>query len=206
MAELDYEGLLERARESLPEKVTTRERFKVPEVDVLIEGKTTVLRNFDEIASAINREPSQILVYLLRELGTAGSIDGKRVVFKGRVPANQIENRLRGYIETFVLCSECRRPDTRLVKEGRVTLLECDACGAHRPVKFGRVLPKEEEAPLVEGKIYEVMIQDIGKKGDGIAKKDRYIIYVPGTAKGSIVKVKIEKITGSIAFASLARE
>lgn len=206
MAELDYDELLERARESLPEKVITRERFKVPDVDVLIEGKTTVLRNFDEIASAVNREPSQILVYLLRELGTAGTIDGKRVVFKGRVPPNQIENRLRGYVETFVLCSECRRPDTRLVKEGRVTLLECDACGAHRPVKFGRILPKEEEAPLVEGKTYEVMIQDIGKKGDGIAKKDRYIIYVPGTAKGSIVKVKIEKITGSIAFASLARE
>ena len=76
MAEQDYDALLKRARESLPERVITRERFKVPEIDVFIEGKTTVLRNFDEIASAINREPSQILVYLLRELGTAGSIDG----------------------------------------------------------------------------------------------------------------------------------
>ncbi|MFQ6128993.1 MAG: translation initiation factor IF-2 subunit beta [Thermoplasmata archaeon] len=206
MAELDYDHLLKRARENLPAKIITRERFKVPDVDVFVEGKTTVFRNFEEVANAINREPSQILVYLLRELGTAGTIDGKRVVFKGRVPANQIGNRLRGYIETFVLCSECRRPDTRLIKEGRVTLLECDACGAHRPVKFGRVLPKEEEPPLVEGKVYEVMIQDIGKKGDGVAKKDKYVIYVPGTAKGSIVKVKIEKITGNIAFASLARE
>ncbi|MFQ6107176.1 MAG: translation initiation factor IF-2 subunit beta [Thermoplasmata archaeon] len=206
MAELDYDTLLRRARDNLPERIITRERFKVPEVDVFLEGKTTVFRNLEEIASAINREPSQILVYLLRELGTAGTIDGKRVVFKGRVPASQIENRLKGFIETFVLCSECRRPDTRLVKEGRVTLLECDACGAHRPVKFGRVLPKEEEPPLVEGKVYEVMIQDIGKKGDGIAKKDKYVIYVPGTAKGSIVKVRINKITGNIAFATLARE
>lgn len=206
MAEPDYDALLKRARESLPERVIARERFRVPEVDVLVEGKTTVLRNFEEIASAVNREASQILAYLLRELGTAGTIDGKRVVFKGRVAISQIEDRLKGYIETFVLCSECRRPDTRLVKEGRITLLECDACGAHRPVKFGRVLPKEEEPPLVEGKVYEVMIQDIGKKGDGIAKVDKYIIYVPGTAKGSIVKVKIDKITGNIAFASLARE
>ncbi|MFQ5909174.1 MAG: translation initiation factor IF-2 subunit beta [Thermoplasmata archaeon] len=206
MAKLDYENLLKRARENLPERIITRERFRVPEVDVFLEGKTTVFRNFEEIASAINREPSQILVYLLRELGRAGTIDGKRVVFKGRVPASEIEKRLKGYIETFVLCSECRRPDTRLVKEGRVTLLECDACGAHRPVKFGRVLPKEEEPPLVEGKVYEVMIQDIGRKGDGIAKKDRYIIYVPGTAKGSIVKVKIERITGNIAFAHISRE
>ncbi|MCJ2511873.1 MAG: translation initiation factor IF-2 subunit beta [Thermoplasmata archaeon] len=206
MAELDYEALLKRARESLPERIITRERFRVPGVEVFIEGKTTVFRNFEEIANAINREPSQILVYLLRELGTAGIIDGKRVVFKGRVPGIQIEKRLKGYIETFVLCSECQRPDTKLVKEGRVTLLECDACGAHRPVKFGRILPREEEAPLVEGKVYEVMIQDIGKKGDGIAKKDKYIIYVPGTAKGSIVKIRIDKITGNIAFATLSRE
>jgi translation initiation factor 2 subunit 2 len=206
MAEKDYHALLKRARDSLPENIIERERFRVPEVDVFIEGKTTVFRNLEEIADAVNREPSQILVYLLRELGTAGTIDGKRIVFKGRVPASQVEKRLRGYIETFVLCSECQRPDTRLVKEGRITLLECDACGAHRPVKFGRVLPKEEEAPLVEGKVYEVMIQDIGKKGDGIAKKDKYIIYVPGTAKGSIVKVRIDKITGNIAFATLSRE
>ena len=202
----DYDALLDRAKQKLPDTILKHERFNIPTADIFLEGKTTVFRNFEEIADAINREPNQILVYLLRELGTAGSIDGKRIVFKGRVPASQVENRLWGYIETFVLCSECQRPDTRLVKEGRVTLLECDACGAHRPVKFGRVLPKEEEAPLVEGKVYEVMIQDIGKKGDGIAKKDKYIIYVPGTAKGSIVKVRIDKITGNIAFATLSRE
>jgi translation initiation factor 2 subunit 2 len=50
------------------------------------------------------------------------------------------------------------------------------------------------------------MIQDIGKKGDGIAKKDKYVIYVPGTAKGAIVKVYIEKISGTIAFARIHRE
>jgi len=50
------------------------------------------------------------------------------------------------------------------------------------------------------------MIQDIGKKGDGIAKKDKYIIYVPGTTKGAIVKVFIEKIAGTVAFGHIHRE
>jgi translation initiation factor 2 subunit 2 len=49
-------------------------------------------------------------------------------------------------------------------------MLECDACGARRPVKAVKKAAKVEEAPLVEGKVYELMIQDIGKKGDGIAK------------------------------------
>src|SRR5204863_313925 len=59
---------------------------------------------------------------------------------------------------------------------------------------------------LIEGKVYELMVQDIGKKGDGIAKLDKYVIYVPGTAKGAIVKVFIEKIAGTVAFGRVTRE
>src|SRR5207244_12207417 len=85
-------------------------------------------------------------------------------------------------------------------------MLECDACGARRPVKAVKKAAKVEEAPLVEGKVYELMIQDIGEKGDGIAKLDKYVIYVPGTAKGAIVKVFIENIAGTVAFGRVTRE
>ena len=59
--EYDYKELLKRARDRLPKTVIEHERFQVPEVDVLIEGKTTVVRNFTELADAINREPADIL-------------------------------------------------------------------------------------------------------------------------------------------------
>jgi translation initiation factor 2 subunit 2 len=65
---------------------------------------------------------------------------------------------------------------------------------------------KVEEKVLEEGKVYEVMIQDVGKKGDGIARREPYIIYIPGTAKGSVVKVYIEKIAGTVAFGKVHRE
>jgi translation initiation factor 2 subunit 2 len=96
MAEQDYASLLKRAREKLPEKIATHERFKRPEVDVFLEGKTTVLRNFEDIANAVNRETQHVLAYLLRELGTAGTVDGRRAVFKGRVSPMQIEDRIKG--------------------------------------------------------------------------------------------------------------
>jgi len=201
-----YESLLKRAKEALPTPVSSGERFQVPEADLIVEGKTTVLRNFLDITTAINREPDQVLQYLLRELGTAGSLEDRRVVFKGKVTGQQVADRLKSYIDTYVICSECGRPDTRLVKEDRIAILECDACGARRPVKVVKKTAKVEEAALEEGKVYEVMIQDIGKKGDGIAKKDKYIIYVPGTAKGVIVKVFIEKIAGTVAFGHIHRE
>lgn len=205
MAE-NYDSLLERAREKLPEIAVAHERFRIPDADIFIEGKTTVLRNFEDIAHAINRETQQVLAYLLRELGTAGTIDGRRAVFKGRVTASQIEDRIKGYVETYVICTECKRPDTRIEKEGRITILVCDACGAHRPVEVRKGSKPVREKALEEGQIYELTIQDIGRKGDGIAKVGDYTIFVAGTAKGATVKAEIEKIAGKIAFARVARE
>ncbi|OGS48548.1 MAG: translation initiation factor IF-2 subunit beta [Euryarchaeota archaeon RBG_16_68_13] len=206
MAVPNYETLFQRAKKALPEALSSGERFQIPEAEIVIEGKTTILRNFLDIVEVIRRDPAMVLQYLLRELGTAGAQDGRRVVFQGKVTGPQVADRVKSYVDTYVLCQECGRPDTRLVKEDRVAILECDACGAKRPVKSVKKAAKVEEAPLVEGKVYELMIQDIGKKGDGIAKLDRYVIYVPGTAKGSIVKVHIEKIAGTVAFGRVHRE
>lgn len=58
----------------------------------------------------------------------------------------------------------------------------------------------EATGAIEVGKTYELMIQDVGRKGDGMAKKGDFIIYVPGTAKGSKVKVLIENVSGTIAF------
>jgi len=204
---MDYESLVKRARDKLPEEISKHERFQVPEADVLMEGKSTVLRNFMDIAETIRREPNQLLQYLLRELGTAGTQQGRRVVFKGKVGGKQVDDRVKSFIETFVLCSECDRPDTHLIKDGRTLVLECEACGAHRPVKVRKTAKTQEtKALLEEGKVYEVMIQDVGRKGDGVAKIDKYVIYVPGTTKGAVVKIHIEKISGTVAFARMVRE
>jgi translation initiation factor 2 subunit 2 len=43
----------------------------------------------------------------------------------------------------------------------------------------------------------------VGNKGDGIAKVDKYLIFVPGTIKGEIIRAKIKKISGTLAFADV---
>ena len=201
----DYEALLERAKQKLPVTLESRDRFQVPEPDVMIEGKTSVIRNFGEIVDVLRRDPQHLLGYLLRELGTAGTMEGRRVVFKGKVTASQVAERIKSYVDEYVLCSECNRPDTRIVKDGRVLILVCETCGAHRPVHVRKQAKVEEAKEIEVGQVYEFMIEDVGRKGDGIARKGNFIIYVPGTAKGSQVKVKIEKISGTVAFGSLVR-
>ena len=201
MTDLDYKNLLKKVIDSSSKKEVTDDRFKLPKVEIFYEGNTTVIKNFDKISDAINRESDLILKFLLGGLGTAGELDGTRVVFQGKIPARSVSDKLKEYIDMFVMCSECNRPDTHLVKQGRTMLIRCDACGAFRSVKSRKkkIVTQPTEI-LKEGMTYDLTIKDIGRKGDGIAYYDKFTIYVSGAVKGSMVKVKIEKISGTVAF------
>ena len=207
MADEDFEQytqLLERAKSELPHEIEVHERMKIPDPDLMVEGKTTIIRNFGDIAEVVRREPDHILGYLLRELGTAGTLEGRRAVLKGIVSNAQLSDRISRYMDEYVICSECNRPDTRIMKEGRIQILVCETCGAHRPVKVRKASRYQEKTRAIsEGEVYELQIVDIGKRGDGLARKGNFLIFVPGTTKGVQVKVKILKVSGTTAFGSV---
>ncbi|MBN2733708.1 MAG: translation initiation factor IF-2 subunit beta [Methanomicrobiaceae archaeon] len=194
-----YESLLKQAYSNITEKSGDEGRFSVPEAKVYIEGKTTVLENFSDIVSTLRREQDHIMKYFLGELGTAGKIDGNRAIFNGKFDKTQIEGMIDKYTEDYVICSECGKPDTRLVKDGRITTLRCDACGGHRPVRK-RKAKASTANQIEEGTEMNVEIQFLSKRGDGVAKVGKYTLYVAGTKPGQNVKVKITRVAGSIAF------
>jgi translation initiation factor 2 subunit 2 len=198
-----YQKLLERARSQLPEVRTGGERFQVPEPDVMTDGKNTVIRNLQEIADVLRREPPHIIGYLAREFGCPGVLDLPRGVLKSRIPKEGIAQRIREYTEKYVICSECKRPDTHLVKEGKFTLLVCEACGAQRPVTVRRVVEAAKpKAPVVAGEVYRLTIEDIGRRGDGVARKEGFVVFVTGaTTRGATVNAKITKVLGNNAYA-----
>ena len=98
-----YEDLLKRAKTNLPKTVEVHERFQIPMADIQVEGKTTILRNFADICETIRRPADQVLAYLLREIGTAGVLEDRRVVFKGKVTTSQIQDRIQGYVDNIAL-------------------------------------------------------------------------------------------------------
>jgi len=206
MSDFDYNKLLKKVIEATPKKELVEDRFKLPKAEIFYEGNSTVIKNFDKISDAVNRSPDLILKFLLGGLGTAGELNGPRVVFQGKIPARDIQEKLMDYIDTFVMCSECNKPDTHLVKQGRTMLIRCDACGAFRSVKSRKKKTVQQPSEtLREGMTYDLEIKDIGKKGDGIAYFDKFIIYVSGAVKGTTVKVKIEKISGAVAFGQIVQ-
>jgi len=135
--ELDYDKLLSRAREGLEDVMNDDARFVPPEPEVLYEGKRTILRNFSDMADALRREPDHFSKYLVQELGTAGNTEGRRLVLQGRVPEKKVAERVQAYLKAFVLCEECHRPDTNFQRQGRTLVLQCEGCGAHRPIRAG---------------------------------------------------------------------
>ncbi|MFH1376161.1 MAG: translation initiation factor IF-2 subunit beta [Candidatus Woesearchaeota archaeon] len=130
-----YEKLLERAQKNLPKDIIKKERFEIPLVEGRIEGSKTVVTNFSQIASAFHRDPTHLLKYLQRELAAPGSIDKQRLVLGRKINSSLINEKVKKYAEEFVICKACKRPDTKIIKEGRVFILKCTACGAKNTIK-----------------------------------------------------------------------
>ena len=61
----------------------------------------------------------------------------------------------------------------------------------------------EQQAPVTVGEIYEVGINAVGGKGDGIAKVKGFVLFVPNTKKGDYVKVKVTKVLANVGFAEV---
>ena len=60
--------------------------------------------------------------------------------------------------------------------------------------------------PVREGETYDVTIEGIGEKGDGIAKIQGFVIVVPKTQQGQRVKVKITAVRGKVSFGEVVGE
>ena len=133
----DYAKLLDKAYSNLPKTVGTGERFEIPKVVGIRMGRRTIVQNFGDISSVLNRDPHHLLKFLSREMATAASLDGNRAIFQGKFDVGTVTRLLSIYAQRFVICPICNRPDTKMEKEGRYLFLRCEACGARSSVLPG---------------------------------------------------------------------
>ncbi|MEF8873676.1 MAG: TRAM domain-containing protein [Candidatus Thermoplasmatota archaeon] len=54
--------------------------------------------------------------------------------------------------------------------------------------------------PVEEGETYKVKIEDIGKEGDGVAKVENFVVFVPDTDVGDEVEIEITRVLRTLAF------
>lgn len=71
--------------------------------------------------------------------------------------------------------------------------------GSQSRFRLGR--PFLQIRPVKENQEIEVMIDDIGSRGDGIAKIQGYLIFVPRSKMGERVKVRVQSVGEKFAVA-----
>ena len=131
----NYDDLLKRARAEVPEVTLKKERLEMPRLFVSMVGMRTTISNFKEVADTLDRDPQHILKFLTREMATAATYHDGRAIFQGKFPRDTFERLLTRYMESFVICPVCKRPDTKIIKEKRLSFIVCNACGARSSVK-----------------------------------------------------------------------
>ena len=132
----EYEMLLSRLRDKLGN--TTKKqasRLELPTPQTIWVGQRTIFRNFMDFPKALNRDPEKLLLYLNKELASAGYIAGERVIFLGRKEPSSFGALIDRYVKDYVICPVCGSPDTRTEKSKKLGFLLCEACGAKSSIK-----------------------------------------------------------------------
>jgi translation initiation factor 2 subunit 2 len=135
MAPYEYGNLLDKAWGKLPEKLKSHSRFEIPPVDSFVEGNQTIVRNLNEIASTLGREPKHLMTYLSKELAAFITTDGKRIIINRVLKRDMINKRVGDYVKEYVLCHECGRPDTKFTELEGGKIVKCEACGGWWPMR-----------------------------------------------------------------------
>lgn len=132
---MGYNDLLERAQEKADKENLEEARFKLPEMDIMKEGNKTIVKNFSGIASDLRRDVDHLLKFMQKELAVPGQVINGRLILERDLNEERIKDKLEEYVNTYVLCPACNKPDTQLVEEDRILKIKCEACGIKQAVE-----------------------------------------------------------------------
>lgn len=111
-------------------------RYKMPVVYGKVEGRgngiKTVIPNISEVALSLHRSPAEVNKFFGCELGAQTSFSEKddRAVVNGQHADQALQSMIHKYIEVFVLCPNCRLPETEYKIKNGCIFHRCAACGA----------------------------------------------------------------------------
>ncbi len=132
---MSYEDLLNDAYDKVELNLeTTSDRFEIPKVKGHHVKTKTIITNFLQITAHIRRDSTHLMKYLTKELASQGEIQNERLILSRRLSSKDINEKVSKYVNQFVLCPKCKKPDTEIVDENGKSFIHCLACGEKRQV------------------------------------------------------------------------
>ncbi len=131
----NYEQLLNEAYSKIKTIEHNGERFEMPKIEGHNEGSKTILTNIPQIISYLRRDQDHFFKFLLKELATSGTLKNNTAILQRKINSQTINEKIESYVKEFVLCSQCQKPDTELIKDKEFLFIHCLACGAKHSVR-----------------------------------------------------------------------
>jgi translation initiation factor 2 subunit 2 len=133
----DYMYLLERIRQFRPDEPASKLIIPLPNVNKLVPKKVMFV-NFSDTVKVLNRPVEHIISFISSELNSDCSLDAmNRLIIRGKYGSRHLESVLKTYIIQYVVCNECKKTNTCLVKDPitRLSFVKCTDCQSSRSVE-----------------------------------------------------------------------
>jgi len=170
-------------------------RYKMPKIQAKVEGRgngiKTCLLNVNEVAFSLNREAPEVTKFFGCELGSQTAYskedDSKaRALVNGAHSTQDLQSHLSKYIENYVLCKQCKLPETYYKIKAGIISQKCQACGAKDPVDMTHKLTTFILAQHKKAKELEKSSGDKKEKKD---KKDKKVDGDDGDKEKKVSKL-----------------
>ena len=96
---MNYEQLLDRAFNQLPNLSEEKVDFKIPQVDSLIQGNKTIVKNISQIADVARRSKAEIAKYLTKEIAAPITYDDQKLTILAKIAQNTLNEKVKRYFE-----------------------------------------------------------------------------------------------------------
>lgn len=142
-------------------------RYKMPAVFGKVEGSgngiKTAIPNISDVGLSLHRAPAEVNKFFGCELGaqTTYSADTDRAIVNGQHTDAVLQDLVHRYIDKFVLCPNCKLPETEYKIKNGTIWHKCAACGAKEMVDMTHKLCKF------------ILAEDKKNKKAGKGKKDK---------------------------------
>ncbi len=130
-----YEELLSKAHLMMPAREEEKERLEIPKPNSFVQGKKTIITNFGQILKVIQRDAKHLMKFIAKETAAPATHSEGKLTITGKFSTIQINKIFNNYLKQFVLCPECKKPDTKFTEQNGVKVIKCEACGAVFPLK-----------------------------------------------------------------------
>jgi len=173
-------------------------RYQMPRLQAKVEGRgngiKTLIVNVTDIGLALNRDAPEICKFFGTELGSLTNFSTDkgvdRALVNGNHTAQDLQALLCRYIENFVLCKQCRLPETSYKIKAGLISQKCAACGNKDNVDMTHKLTT---FILAQHKRNKELAAKNGEKKDKKDKKDKKENADEGAADDNEKEVKKKK-------------